>query len=87
MKPWNNVENQAPSGTYWRVQLLCEKVQAMWDADDLTLLRALLAICQKSRKPSFWEVVNSFVLLAYASLAASRTRLQRLLAFPNFTLC
>ena len=40
---------------------------------DLPLLRTLLAICQKSRGPSFWEVMDSFVLLAYASLASSRT--------------
>ena len=53
---------------------------------DLPLLRTLLTICQKSREPSFWEVMDSFVLLAYASLAASRTLLQRLLAFLNFTL-
>ena len=50
---------------------------------DLPLLRALLAICQKSREPRFWEVMDSFVLLAYASLAASRTLLQRLLAWLN----
>ena len=37
---------------------------------DLPLLRTLLAICQKSQEPSFWEVMDSFVLLAYASLAA-----------------
>ena len=43
---------------------------------DLPLLRTLLAICQKSRKPSFWEVMDSFVLVACASLAASRTLLQ-----------
>ena len=43
---------------------------------DLPLLRTLLAICQKSQEPSFWEVMNSFLLLAYASLAASRTLLQ-----------
>ena len=43
---------------------------------DLRLLRILLAIHQKSREPSFWEVIESFVLLAYASLAASRTCLQ-----------
>ena len=43
---------------------------------DLPVLRTLLAICQKSREPSFWEVMDSFVLLAYASLAASRTLLQ-----------
>ena len=53
---------------------------------DLPLLRTLLAIYQKSREPSFWEVMDSFVLLAYATLAASRTLLQRLLACLNFTL-
>ena len=30
---------------------------------DLTLLRTLLAICCKSQEPSFWEVINCFVLL------------------------
>ena len=40
---------------------------------DLPLLRALLAICVASWEPSFWEVMNCYVLLAYASLAASRT--------------
>ena len=44
---------------------------------DLPLLRRLLAICQKLREPSFWEVMDSFVLVAYASLAVSRTLLQR----------
>ena len=53
---------------------------------DLPLLRTLLVICQKSREPSFWEVMDSFVLLAYASLAASRTLFQRLLACLNLTL-
>ena len=53
---------------------------------DLPLLRTLLAIRQKSREPSFWEVMDSFALLAYASLAASRTLLQRLPASLNFTL-
>ena len=53
---------------------------------DLPLLRILLAIHQKSREPSFWEVMDSFVLVAYASLAASRTLLQQLLACLNFTL-
>ena len=43
---------------------------------DLPLLRTLLAIRQKSQEPSFWEVMDSFVLLAYASLAASRTLFQ-----------
>ena len=53
---------------------------------DLPLLRALLAIRQKSGEPRFWEVMDSFVLVAYASLAASRTLSQRLLACLKFTL-
>ena len=53
---------------------------------DLPLLRTLLLIHQKSQEPSFWEVMDSFVLSAYASLAASRTLLQQLLACLNFTL-
>ena len=53
---------------------------------DLPLLRTLLAIWQKSREPGFCEVMDSFLLLAYASLATSRTLLQRLIACPNFTL-
>ena len=53
---------------------------------DLHLLRTLLAICQKSQEPSFWEVMVSFALVAYASLAASRTLFQQLLACLNFTL-
>ena len=53
---------------------------------DLPLLRTLLAIPQKSQQPGFWEVMNPFVLVAYASLAASRTLLQRLLAYLNYTL-
>ena len=53
---------------------------------DLPLLRTLLAIHQKFHEPSFWEVTDSFVLVAYANLAASRALLQRLLACLNFTL-
>ena len=53
---------------------------------DLPLLRTLLTICQNSLELSFWEVMDSFVVLAYVSLAASRTFLQRLLACLNFTL-
>ena len=42
---------------------------------DLPLLRTLLAIHQKSQEPSFWEVIDSFVLVLYASMTASRTLL------------
>ena len=41
--------------------------------EDLSLLRALLEICQKSRGPSFWETIDSFVLSEEASLAALKT--------------
>ena len=57
-----------------------------WGIAHLPLLRTLLAICQKSGEPSFWEVMDSFVLLAYASLEASRTLFQQLLACLGFTL-
>ena len=46
----------------------------------------ILTICQKSPGTSFWELMNSFVLLACASLTASRTLLQWLLACLNLTL-
>ena len=47
---------------------------------DLPLSRTLLATRQKSQEPSFWEVMDSFVLLAHATLVPSRNVLQRLLA-------
>ena len=53
---------------------------------DLPLLRTLLAIRCKSQESSLWEVMDSFVLLAYASLAASRTFSQRLLTCLSFNL-
>ena len=53
---------------------------------DLPFLRTLSAIHQRSWKPSFWEMMGSFVLPAYAGLVASRTLLQQLLACLNFTL-
>ena len=37
------------------------------DIADLPLLKTLLAIRQKFREPSFWEVMDSFVSVAYAS--------------------
>ena len=43
---------------------------------DLPLLRTLLAILQTSQEPSVWEMMDSFILVAYANLAASRTLLK-----------
>ena len=53
---------------------------------DLPLLRTLLAIYQETQESSSWEVIKSFLLLAYASLAASRTFSQQLLACLNLNL-
>ena len=53
---------------------------------DLPLLRTLLAICQKFWKLSFWEVMSSSILLAYAILATSRTLLQWWIACQNIAL-
>ena len=50
---------------------------------DLPSLRTLLEIRQKSWEPSFWEVMDSFVSVAYATLATSRTLLQWLPACLN----
>ena len=43
---------------------------------DLPLLRTQLAIHPKFGQPNFREVINFFVLVAYASLAALRTLLE-----------
>ena len=43
---------------------------------DLPLLRTLLAICQNSQEATLWEVMDSLVLLAYASLVVSKMLLQ-----------
>ena len=53
---------------------------------DLPLLRTPLAIHQKSQEARFCKVMYSFVLLAYVSLAASRTLFHQLLPCLNFTL-
>ena len=53
---------------------------------DLPLLRTQLAIHRKPQEPSFWEVIDSFVLLPYTILAASRTLSQHLIAYLNFPL-
>ena len=59
------------------------------DAEENTsrpLNRGGIADLCKSREPRFWDVMDSFALLAYACLAALRTLLQRLLACLNFIL-
>ena len=52
------------------------------------MLRTVLVVLygQKFEVLRFWKLMYSFVLLAYESLAASRTLSQRLLACLNFSL-
>ena len=70
--------SDAEDHTFWPLNRAC--------IVDLPFLRTLLEIRQKSQESSFWEVMDSFLLLAYVSLAASRTLLQQLLACLKFTL-
>ena len=42
-------------------------------------LKTILAVRQKSRQPFFWEVIDSFILLPYASLSTFTTLLEQLL--------
>ena len=53
---------------------------------DLHLSSTLFGICQKSRKPSFLEVIDFYVLLVNGSLAALKKLLQQLLSHVNFSL-
>ena len=48
---------------------------------ELPMSRMILANSQKSRVPSVWEAIDSFVLLTYPSLAGSRAFLQILFNF------
>ena len=48
---------------------------------DLPLLRTLLAICQKSREPNFWEKMDCFVLVPYTSLAPPNLTRRLLMTF------
>ena len=48
--------------------------------------RVGLTDLRKPQEPSFWEVIDSYVLLPYIILAASRTLSQHLIACLNFPL-
>ena len=50
---------------------------------DLPLLRTLLAIPQKYREPSFWEVMDSFVLLAYANIGSFKNPFATITSLPE----
>ena len=70
--------------------IICRRQQLQvveWGSiTDLHLLRTLLAIRQKLQPSHFWELIDSFVLLAYVSLAASKNLFKRLLACLHITL-
>ena len=69
---------------------------ALYDAEDnnsgplkkggIANLLLLRTLGLKHQEPSLWEVIDSSILLAYSSLADSRTLLQELLACLNSTL-
>ena len=82
MRPSNNQENEIPSDKYWRVQLALKMRGIIF----LTLLRTLLTMRQESCAFSFWEAIDSFVLLTWTSLEASWILLLQLLVFLIFTL-
>ena len=46
----------------------------------------LLSICKKLQEQDFWEVMDSFVLLACTSVEAFRMLLEQLLACLNLSL-
>ena len=52
---------------------------------DLPLLRTLLAIQQKFREPSFWEVIDS-CFISICEFGSFKIHFQRLVAYLNFTL-
>ena len=78
---WKTGKEKPESSRLEFLEKFSAKNLALSDADNNTsrplnrggMVRTLLAIHQKSKEPSFWEVMGSFVLLAYANLAASRT--------------
>ena len=93
MRPSNNLENKTTSDKQLANNFFFSDAEDSTSGPlnrggivDLPLLRTILAICQKSREPNFWEVMDSLVLVAYVSFAASRALLQQLLACLNFTL-
>ena len=51
-----------------------------------TFVENTISNSPNAKKPSFWEVIVSFVSLAYSRLAVSKTLLLRLLACLNFIL-
>ena len=72
MRLSNNLENKTPSDTYWRLQLVCKKVQAR---------RSLEPPLEYHQ-----DQISSGSGLAYGSLAVSKTLWQQLLACLNFFL-
>ena len=51
---------------------------------DLPFLRTLLAICEKSQEPNFWEVMDS-CFISVCKFGSFKNFMQRLLVCLNFT--
>ena len=69
MRPSNNLENKTPSDTYWRLQLVCKKVQAR---------RSLEPPLEYHQ-----DQISSGSGVAYGSLAVSKTLWQQLTSLPE----
>ena len=59
MKHSNNLENKAPWGTYWRVQLVCKKVQAHSSLEPPLEGQTIRTRCLWQIK-GHWDLFNHF---------------------------
>ena len=52
-------------------------------AEDLLLLRALLAICQKPREPSFWKVMDTFYFICRCTFSSFKNPFVTITRLPE----
>ena len=55
MKPYNNLDNKTLPDTYWRVQLVCKKVQANSSLEPLQIQKIYPFGINKSDSYKFWQ--------------------------------
>ena len=84
MRPPTNLGNTISLQQFCFIRCRKQHLRAIKYTADLPLLKTIKAIRQKPREPRFWEVIRSFVSLAYASLTASRDLLQWLVVSISY---
>ena len=52
-------------------------------AEDFLLLRALLAICQKPREPSFWKVMDTFYFICKCTSSSFKNSFVTITSLPE----